>query len=158
MSSTANSTVTAGDPHTIECNVTILIDYLVGEPAIVELSGPTGTILSRVTGLYLSHKLNSVSTSDTGLYTCRVIISVTSEGVLVTNVSTTELTVLPRGEPLLYTSDDCQDNPIILYQLHNIIVFVPLKASILIFTHVYHVHVCASSVCDSRQGILHTFY
>ena len=97
--STPSSTVTAGDHHTIECNVTIL-DFLVGEPAVIELSGPTGAILSHVTGLYLSHTLSSVSTSDMGLYTCRV--NITSAGDTVTNVSTTELTVLPRGEPLLH--------------------------------------------------------
>ena len=98
---TPNSTVTAGDHYTIECNVTIkLLDFSVEEPAAIELSGPTGAILSHVTGLYLSHTLSSVSTSDMGLYTCRV--NITSAGDTVTNVSTTELTVLPRGEPLLH--------------------------------------------------------
>ena len=100
VSSAANTTVTAGDHHTIECNVTV-VDYLVGEPAVVELSGPMGTIFSRVTGLYLSHTLSSVSTSDTGSYTCRAIISITSASIILTNVSTSELTVLPRGEPFL---------------------------------------------------------
>ena len=99
VSITANTTVTAGDHHTIECNVTI--EFAVEEPTVVELRGPTGTILSRVTGFYLSHTSLSLSTSDTGLYTCRAIISITSASIILTNVSTSELTVLPRGEPFL---------------------------------------------------------
>ena len=98
MSTRPNSTVTAGDPHTIECNVTL--EFPVEEPTVVELSGPTGALLSRVTGLYLSHTMRSVSTSDTGSYQCRANTSIMSEGVIVTNETTAELTVLPRGEPL----------------------------------------------------------
>ena len=154
VSSTANSTVTAGDPHTIECNVTILMDYLVGEPAVVELSGPTGTILSRVTGLYLSHKLNSVSTSDTGLYTCRVIISVTSEGVLVTNVSTTKLTVLPQGEPSLHQM--IVNTTLWLSQLHIYSPCSSVANCIHVYDDIVHISMPHLSVIVERASYTHS--
>ena len=76
--SPGDSTVTAGDSHTVQCTVTD-IPYLAVSPT-VELIGPGDSVLATDMSFTLTHTLDPVMTSHAGQYTCRVSVGVDVNG------------------------------------------------------------------------------
>ena len=66
VTSVVDSTVTAGDSHTLHCTVTE-IPHLAVQPT-VELIGPGGSLATAM-GLLVTHTVDPVKTSDAGQYT-----------------------------------------------------------------------------------------
>ena len=99
VSNTENSTIVAGSSFTFECKVTAAEYVSDGATIFIQLKGPTGKKLKSDSGGLVNsirHKLNPVSTSDAGLYTC--LSYVLMEDTLLGKAnSTMELTVLPIG-------------------------------------------------------------
>ena len=88
MISPEDSTVTAGDTHSVQCTVTD-IPFLAVQPT-VELIGPGGSVLATT---LMTHTLDPVMTSHAGQYTCRASVKVSSVGVDVSAQSSSTLTV-----------------------------------------------------------------
>ena len=91
MISPENSTVTAGDSHTVQCTVTD-IPYLAVSPT-VELIGPGDSVLATDMSFTLTHTLDPVMTSHAGQYTCRASVMIASVSVNVSGQSSSILTV-----------------------------------------------------------------
>ena len=91
MISPGDSTVTAGDSHTVQCTVTD-IPYLAVSPT-VELIGPGDSVLATDMSFTLTHTLDPVMTSHAGQYTCRASVIIASVSVNVSSQSITTLTV-----------------------------------------------------------------
>ena len=92
MISPVDTTVTAGDPLTVQCTMTV-IPYLAVQPT-VELLGPDGSVLATTNmDLMVDLTLNPVRTSDAGQYTCRASVVIASVSVDVSGQSSSTLTV-----------------------------------------------------------------
>ena len=88
MISPEDSTVTAGDTHSVQCTVTD-IPFLAVQPT-AELIGPGGSVLATT---LMTHTLDPVMTSHAGQYTCRASVMIASVGVDVSAQSSSTLTV-----------------------------------------------------------------
>ena len=87
-----DTTVTAGDPLTVQCTMTV-IPYLAVQPT-VELLGPDGSVLATTNiDLMVDLTLDPVRTSDAGQYTCRASVVIASVSVNVSGQSSSTLTV-----------------------------------------------------------------
>ena len=92
MISPVDTTVTAGDPLTVQCTVTA-IPYLAVQPT-VKLLGPEGTVLVTINmDLMVDLPLDPVRTSHAGQYTCRASVVIASVSVDVSGQSSSILTV-----------------------------------------------------------------
>ena len=92
MGSVEDSTVTAGDSHTLQCTVTE-IPHLAARPT-VELIGPgSSSVVATVMGLMVTHTVDPVRTSNAGQYTCRASVDIPSVSVDVSGQSSSTLTV-----------------------------------------------------------------
>ena len=92
MISPVDTTVTAGDPLTVQCTMTV-IPYLAVQPT-VELLGPDGSVLATTNmDLMVDLTLDPVRTSDAGQYTCRASVVIASVSVDVSGQSSSTLTV-----------------------------------------------------------------
>ena len=92
MISPEDSTVTAGDSHTVLCTVTTDIPYLAVLPTM-ELIGPGDILLATDMSLTVIHTLDPVMTSHSGHYTCKASVMIASVSVNVSGQSTSTLTV-----------------------------------------------------------------
>ena len=99
MASVEDSTVTAGDSHTLQCTVTE-IPHLAVQPT-VELMGPGGSLATAM-GLMLTHTVNQVKTSDPGQYTCRASVVIPSVSVGVRGQSSSTLTVQSKSVEMMF--------------------------------------------------------
>ena len=87
-----DTTVTAGDPLTVQCTMTT-IPYLTVQPT-VELLGPDGSVLATTNmDLMVDLTLDPVRTSHAGQYTCRASVVIASVSVDVSGQSSSTLTV-----------------------------------------------------------------
>ena len=91
MTTTVDSTVTAGDQQELECIVSV-VPFLTVAPT-VQWVAPNNSEVASGSGPSLTHTLNPVRTSDAGQYTCRATVDIPSVGVSVTGQSSTTLTV-----------------------------------------------------------------
>ena len=91
MISPEDSTVTAGDSHTVQCTVTD-IPYLAVSPT-VELIGPENSVLATDMSFTLTHTLDPVMTSHAGQYICRASDMIASVSVNVSDQNSSTLTV-----------------------------------------------------------------
>ena len=92
MISPEDSTVAAGDTHTVQCTVSD-IPFLAVQPT-VELTGPGGSVLATTDmSLMVTHTLDPVMTSHAGQYTCKASVMIASVGVDVSGQSSSTLTV-----------------------------------------------------------------
>ena len=92
MATVEDSTVTAGDSHTLQCTVTE-IPHLAVQPT-VELIGPgSSSVVATVIGLMVTHIVDPVRTSDAGQYTCRASVDIPSVSVDISGHSSSTLTV-----------------------------------------------------------------
>ena len=92
MISPVDTTVTAGDPLTVQCTMTV-IPYLAVQPT-VELLGPDGSVLATTNmDLMVGLTLDPVRTSDAGQYTCRASVVIASVSVDVSGQSSSTITV-----------------------------------------------------------------
>ena len=95
-----DSTVTAGDSHTLQCTVTE-IPHLAVRPT-VELMGPgSSSVVATVMGLMLTHTVDPVRTSDAGQYTCRASVDIPSASVDISGHSSSTLTVQSKFVKIL---------------------------------------------------------
>ena len=101
VASVEDSTVTAGDSHTLQCTMTE-IPHLAVQPT-VELTGPGGSVAT-VMGLMLTHTVDPVRTSDAGQYTCRASVDIPS--VDISGQSSSTLTVQSKSMEMI----DCMRN------------------------------------------------
>ena len=85
-----DSTVVAGDSHTVQCTVSD-IPYLAVSPT-VELIGPGDSVLATNISFTVTHTLDPVMTSHAGQYTCRASV-ISSVSVNVSSQSSSTLTV-----------------------------------------------------------------
>ena len=92
MSTTTDSTVSAGSEQHLYCSVQE-IPNLVVEPKLMWLS-PNNQVIASRHGLSLSTVLNTVGTRDAGQYTCQVTVTVESVGVSAVGENSTTLKVL----------------------------------------------------------------
>ena len=116
MISLVDTTVTAGNPLTVQCTMTV-IPYLAVQPT-VELLGPDGSVLAITNmNLMVNHTLDPVRTSHAGQYTCRASVVIASVSVDVSGQRSSTLTV--RSKSLA---------DIVLYNLYK--TRVPLPQSI----------------------------
>ena len=99
VASVVDSTVTAGDSHTLQCTVTE-IPHLAVQPT-VELIGPGGSLDTAV-GLMLTHTVDPVKTSDAGQYTCRASVVIPSASVDVSGQSSSTLTVQSKSVEMMF--------------------------------------------------------
>ena len=99
MASVENSTVTAGDSHTLQCTVTE-IPHLAVQPT-VELIGPGGS-LATVMGLLLTHTVDPVKISDAGQYICMASVVIPSASVDVSGQSSSTLTVQSKSVEMMF--------------------------------------------------------
>ena len=86
-----DSTVTAGNSHTVQCTVTD-IPYLAVSPT-VELIGPGDSVLATNMSFTVTHTLDPVMTSHAGQYTCRASVMIASVSVDVSGQSSSTITV-----------------------------------------------------------------
>ena len=92
VTTVADSTVTAGGIHTVQCTVTDT-PFLAVQPT-VELTGPGDSALAATdTSFMVTHTLDPVMTSHAGQYTCRASVMIASVGVDVSAQSSYTLTV-----------------------------------------------------------------
>ena len=103
MASVEDSTVTAGDSHTLQCTVTEN-PHLAVRPTM-ELIGPGGSLATAV-GLLVAHTVDPVKTSDAGHYTCRASVVIPSASVDVSGQSSSILTVQSKSMEMI----DCMRN------------------------------------------------
>ena len=73
---TDDSTVTAGDSHSLTCRMTH-IPHLTVSPT-VKLIGPGGNVLATGTSYTVTHTLNPVMTSHAGHYNCSASVVILS--------------------------------------------------------------------------------
>ena len=99
MVSVEDSTVTAGDSHTLQCTVTV-IPHLAVQPT-VELIGPGGSLATAM-GLLVTHTVDPVKTSDAGQYTCRASVNIPSASVDVSGQSSSTLTVQSKSMEIMF--------------------------------------------------------
>ena len=100
--SSENSTVTAGDTHTLQCTVTD-IPYLAVSPT-VELIGPGDIVLATDMSFTVTYTLDPVMTSHAGQYTCRASVMIASVSVNVSGQSTSNITVQSKQvQFIMYT-------------------------------------------------------
>ena len=99
VASVEDSTVTAGDSHTLQCTVTE-IPHLAVQPT-VELMGPGGSVATAM-GLMLTHTVDPVKTSDAGQYTCRASVVIPSASVDVSDQSSSTLTVQSESMEMMF--------------------------------------------------------
>jgi hypothetical protein len=97
MISPGDSTVTAGDSHTVQCTVTD-IPYLAVSPT-VELIGPGDSVLATDMSFTVTHILDPVMTLHAGQYTCRASVMIASVSVNVSGQSSSTLTVQIVPQP-----------------------------------------------------------
>ena len=96
MISPVDTTVTAGDPLTVQCTMTV-IPYLAVQPT-VELLGPKGSVLATSNmSLMVDFTLEPVRTSHAGQYTCRASVVIASVSVDVSGQSSSTLTVKSKS-------------------------------------------------------------
>ena len=86
-----DSTVTAGESHTLQCTVTHN-PYRDVTPT-VELIGPGDSVLATNTSFTVTHTLDPVMTSHAGQYTCRASVMITVVSVDVSGQNNSTLTV-----------------------------------------------------------------
>ena len=91
MISPGDSTVTAGNSHTVQCTVTD-IPFLAVSPT-VELIGPGDSVLATNMSFTMTYTLDPVMTSHAGQYTCRASVMIASVSVGVSGQSSSTLTV-----------------------------------------------------------------
>ena len=107
MISPVYTTVTAGEPLTVQC-IMIAIPYLAVQP-IVEMLGPDGSVLATTNmDIMVGLTLDPVMTSHAGQYTCRASVVIASVSVNVSGQSSSILTV---------ESESVAD--IVLYSVHT---------------------------------------
>ena len=94
-----DSTVTAGDAHTLQCTVTE-IPHLAVQPTM-ELIGPGGSLATAV-GLLVTYTVDPVKTSDAGQYTCRASVNIPSVSVDVSGQSSSTLTVQSESVEMMF--------------------------------------------------------
>ena len=99
MASVEDSTVTAGDSHTLQCTVTE-IPHLAVQPT-VELIGPGGSLATAV-GLLVAHTVDPVKTSDAGQYTCMASVVIPSASVDVSGQNSSTLTVQSKSVEMMF--------------------------------------------------------
>ena len=119
MISPVDTTVTAGDPLTVQCTMTV-IPYLAVQPT-VELLGPDGSVLATTNmDLMVDLTLAPVRTSDAGQYTCRASVVIASVSVDASGQSSSTLTVESESVAvymplmLLYKLSVCVSNAHVL--------------------------------------------
>ena len=91
VTTTMNSTVTAGGQQALECNLSV-VPFLSVAPT-VQLVAPNNSEVASGSVPSLTHTLNPVRTSDAGQYTCRATVDIPSVGVSVSAQGSTTLTV-----------------------------------------------------------------
>ena len=91
VTTTMDSTVTAGGQQALECNVSV-VPFLTVAPTLLWVA-PNNSEVASVSGPSLTHTLDPASISDAGQYTCRTTVNISSVGVSVTGQSSTTLTV-----------------------------------------------------------------
>ena len=91
VTTTMDSTVTAGGQQALECTV-LVVPFLTVAPTLLWVA-PSNSEVASVSGPSLTHTLDSVRTSDAGQYTCRATVDIPSVGVSVTGQNSTTLTV-----------------------------------------------------------------
>ena len=99
VASVEDSTVTAGDSHTLQCSVTE-IPHLAVQPT-VELIGPGGSLATAM-GLLVTHTVDPVKTSDAGQYTCMASVVIPSASVDVSGQSSSTLTVKSKSMAMMF--------------------------------------------------------
>ena len=99
VASVEDSTVTAGDSHTLQCTVTEIPHLAV--PPTVELIGPGGSLATAV-GLLVTHTVDPVKTSDAGQYTCMASVVIPSASVDVSGQSSSTLTVQSKSMEMMF--------------------------------------------------------
>ena len=97
VGSVEDSTVTAGNAHTLQCTVTE-IPHLAVQPT-VELIGPGGSLVTM--DVMVTHTVDPVRTSDAGQYTCRASVVIPSASVDISGQSSSTLTVHSKLKCLL---------------------------------------------------------
>ena len=102
MASVEDSTVTAGDSHTLQCTVTE-IPHLAVRPT-VELTGPGGSLVTTAMGLMVNNTahVDPVRTSDAGQYTCMASVNIPSVSVDVSGQSSSTLTVQSKSIEMIF--------------------------------------------------------
>ena len=91
VSTTRDSTVTAGGQQALKCTVSV-IPFLTVAPTLQWLA-PSNSKVASGSGPLLNHTLCPVRTSDAGQYTCQATVDIPSVGVSVSGQSSTTLTV-----------------------------------------------------------------
>ena len=91
VTTTMNSTATAGGQQALECNVSV-VPFLSVAPT-VQWVAPNNSEVASGYGPSLTHTLNPVRTSDAGQYTCQATVDILSVGVSVSAQGSTTLTV-----------------------------------------------------------------
>ena len=107
MGSVEDSTVTAGNSHTLQCTVTE-IPHLALQ-STMELTGPGGSLAIAV-GLMVTHTVDPVRTSDAGQYTCRASVNIPSASVDVSGHSSSTLMVQSKSKEMMFKLIDCMRN------------------------------------------------
>ena len=113
VTTTMDSTVTAGGQQALECTVSV-VSFLTVAPTL-QWVAPSNSEVASGSGPSLTHTLDQVRTSDAGQYTCRATVDIPSVSVSVTGQSSTTLTVQSESPEhnghLVY---------ITLYSQHNV--------------------------------------
>ena len=91
VTTTMDSTVTAGGQQTLKCTVSV-VPFLTVAPTLQWVAPNDGEIDSG-SGPSLTHTIHSASISDAGQYTCQATVNISSVGVPVTGHNSTTLTV-----------------------------------------------------------------
>ena len=91
VTTTMDSTVTAGGQQALECTVSV-VPFLTIAPTL-QWVAPSNSKVASGSGPSLTHTLDPVRTSDAGQYTCRATVDISSVGVSVSSQCSTTLTV-----------------------------------------------------------------
>ena len=95
VTTTFDSTLSAGDQLVLECNVS-MVSFLTVAPT-VQWVAPNNIEIASDSGPSLTHTLDPVRTSDTGQYTCWATVDIPSVGVSVSGQSSTTVTVQSKS-------------------------------------------------------------
>jgi len=109
VTTTMNSTVTAGGQQALECNVSV-VPFLTVAPTL-QWVAPSNSEVASGSSTSLTHTLDPVRTSDAGQYTCRATVDIPSVNVYVSGQSSTTLTV--QSESLDTVGVACAHPPLL---------------------------------------------
>ena len=135
VTTTMDSTVTAGGQQALECTVTVLVVPFLTVACTLQWVGPRNSELASGSRPSLTHTLDPVRTSDAGQYTCRATVDIPSLGVSISGQSSTALTVQSESPGhsgylvCCYSYSQCLEDPngwlwfprvVVLLLLHNL--------------------------------------